>query len=162
MNEEMGRMFSELGQQKEELKSIIDSLQEGLLVLDRQGKIIRSNESFQRITGNQAAEGKFYWEIMRNPQLPELLKRADSEKRNFVEEMTLGNRIFMCSVTPLERGEGIVFIFHDITEIRNIEKIKKDFVINVSHELRTPLTAIKGYADRFGKEGDAEPSKKIR
>jgi len=48
MNEEMGKMFSELGQQKEELKSIIDSLQEGLLVLDKQGRVIRSNESFGR------------------------------------------------------------------------------------------------------------------
>jgi two-component system phosphate regulon sensor histidine kinase PhoR len=160
MNEEMQRMFSELGQQKEELRSIIDSLQEGLLVLDRQGKIIRSNESFRRITGNQAAEGKFYWEIMRNPQLPELLKRAGSEKRNFVEEMTLGNRIFMCSVTPLEGGEGVVFILHDITEIKDIEKIKKDFVTNVSHELRTPLATIKGYAETLREEADADPSKK--
>jgi two-component system phosphate regulon sensor histidine kinase PhoR len=160
MNEEMGKMFSELGQQKEELKSIIESLQEGLLVVDRQGKVIRSNESFRKITRSQAAEGKFYWEILRNPQLPELLKRAGTKKRNFVEEISLENRIFMCSVSPLEGGEQIVFIFHDITEIKNIEKIKKDFVINVSHELRTPLAAIKGYAETLREEADAEPSKK--
>jgi two-component system phosphate regulon sensor histidine kinase PhoR len=160
MNEEMEKMFSELGQQKEELKSIIDSLQEGLLVLDKQGKVIRSNESFRKIIGNQAAEGKFYWEIMRNPKLAELLKKAGIEKRNFAEELTLGNRIFMCSVTPLEGGEEIVSIFHDITEIKNIEKIKKDFVTNVSHELRTPLTAIKGYAETLRKEVDTAPGKK--
>jgi two-component system phosphate regulon sensor histidine kinase PhoR len=160
MNEEMGRMFSELGQQKEELKSIIESLQEGLLVLDKQGKVIRSNESLRKIIGNQATEGRFYWEIMRNPQLPELLKRAGTQKRNFVEEMTLENRIFMCSVTPLEGGEEIVSIFHDITEIKNIERIKRDFVINVSHELRTPLTAIKGYVETLRDEADAGASKK--
>ena len=160
MNEEMEKMFSELGQQKEELKSIIDSLQEGLLVLDKQGRVIRSNESFRKIIGNQAVEGKFYWEIMRNPRLPELLKKAGMEKRNFMEELTLGDRVFMCSVTPLQGGEGIVSIFHDITEIKNIEKIKKDFVINVSHELRTPLTAIKGYAETLRKEVDTAPGKK--
>jgi two-component system phosphate regulon sensor histidine kinase PhoR len=160
MNEEMEKMFLELGQQKEELKSIIDSLQEGLLVLDKQGKVIRSNESFRKIIGNQAVERKFYWEIMRNPRLAELLKKASTEKRNFVEELKLGDRIFMCSVTPLERGEGIVSIFYDITEIKNIEKIKKDFVINVSHELRTPLTAIKGYAETLRKEVDTAPGKK--
>jgi two-component system phosphate regulon sensor histidine kinase PhoR len=160
MNEEMGKMFSELGQQKEELKSIIESLQEGLLVVDRRGKVIRSNESFRKITRSQAAGGKFYWEILRNPQLPELLKRAGTEKRNFVEEITLENRIFMCSVSPLEGGEQLVFIFHDITEIKNIERIKKDFVINVSHELRTPLAAIKGYAETLREEDDTEPSKK--
>jgi two-component system, OmpR family, phosphate regulon sensor histidine kinase PhoR len=160
MNEEMGKMFSDLGQQKEELKSIIDSLQEGLLVLDKQGKVIRTNESFRKIIGNRAAEGNFYWEIMRNPKLPELLKKAGIEKRNFAEELTLGDRIFMCSVTSLKGGAEIVSIFHDITEIKDIERIKKDFAINVSHELRTPLTAIKGYAETLRKEVDSAPGKK--
>jgi len=156
----MERMFSELGQQKEELKSIIDSLQEGLLVLDKQGKVIRSNESFRKIIGNQIVKGKFYWEIMRNPRFPELLKKAGLEKRKFMEDLTLADRVFMCSVTPLQGGEGTVSIFHDITELKNIEKIKKDFVTNVSHELRTPLTAIKGYAETLRKEVDTAPGKK--
>lgn len=160
MNEEMQRMFTELSQQKEELKSIIDSLQEGLLVLDKQGRIIRSNESFQKIVGGQAVEGKIYWEVIRNPRLAELLEKAGGEKKKFMEELTLGDRVFMCSVTPLERGEGIVSIFYDITEIKNIEKVKKDFVINVSHELRTPLTAIKGYAETLRKEVDTAQGKK--
>jgi two-component system phosphate regulon sensor histidine kinase PhoR len=160
MNEEMQRLFSELGQQKEELNSIIHSLQEGLLVLDKQGRIIRANESFWRIAGTQPVEGKLYWQTMRNPQLTELLKKVGTEKRIFMEELTLGDRIFMCSVSPLGGGEEIVSIFHDITEIKNIEKIKKDFVINVSHELRTPLTAIKGYAETLRKEVDATPGKK--
>ncbi len=160
MNEEMEKMFSELGQQKEELKSIIDSLQEGLLVLDKQGKVIRSNESFRKIIGNQAAEGKFYWEIMRNPRFPELMEKAGLEKKKFTEDLILADRVFMCSVTPLEGGEGVVSIFHDITEIKNVEKIKKDFVINVSHELRTPLAAIKGYTETLRDEADAGPSKK--
>ena len=160
MNEEMQRLFSELGHQKEELNSIIHSLQEGLLVLDKQGRIIRANESFWRIAGTQPVEGKLYWQTMRNPQLTELLKKVGTEKRNFMEELTLGNRIFMCSVSPLGGGEEIVSIFHDITEIKNIEKIKKDFVINVSHELRTPLTAIKGFAETLRKEVDTTPGKK--
>jgi two-component system phosphate regulon sensor histidine kinase PhoR len=160
MNEEMQRLFSELRQQKEELNSIIHSLQEGLLVLDKQGRIIRANESFWRIAGTPPLEEKFYWQIMRSPQLAELLKKVGTEKRNLMEELTLGDRIFMCSVTPLEGGEKIVSLFHDVTEIKNIEKIKKDFVINVSHELRTPLTAIKGYAETLRKEVDATPGKR--
>ncbi len=160
MNEEMQSMFAELSGQKEELSGIIHSLQEGLLVVDKRGRIIRANESFQRMAGDQPVEGKLYWEAMRNPQLAELLKKASTEKRNFMDELTLGDRIFMCSVTPLKGGEEIVSIFHDVTEIKGIEKIKKDFVTNVSHELRTPLTAIKGYAETLRKEVDTEPGKR--
>jgi len=160
MNEEMEKMFSEIGQQKEELKSIIESLREGLLVLDKHGRVIRSNESFRKIIGNQAVEGKFYWEIMRSPRFPELLKKAGMEKKKLMEDLTLADKVFMCSVTPLQGGDGIVSTFYDITEIRNTEKIKKDFVINVSHELRTPLTAIKGYAETLRKEVGTAPGKK--
>jgi len=160
MNEEMEKMFSELGQQKEELKSIIDSLQEGLLVLDKQGRVIRSNESFRKIVGNQAVEEKLYWEIMRYPRLTELLKNAGNRREKFMEELTIGNRVFICSGAPLEGGEGVVSIFYDITEIKKIEKVKKDFVSNVSHELRTPLTSIKGYAETLRNEVDTVPGKK--
>jgi two-component system phosphate regulon sensor histidine kinase PhoR len=160
MNEEMQRLFSELGQQREELNSIIRSLREGLLVLDKEGRIIRANESFWRIAAAPPAEGKRYWQAMRSPQLAELLEKVSRERKNFAEELTLGDRIFVCSAAPLEGGEKIVFVFHDITEIQNIEKIKKDFVMNVSHELRTPLTAIKGYAESLRKEVDSPPAKK--
>jgi two-component system phosphate regulon sensor histidine kinase PhoR len=160
MNEEMQRMFSEIGQQKEELHSIIHSLQEGLLVVDRQGRIIRANESFWKIVRSQGLEGKHYWEAIRSPQMAELLKKAGSERRSFLEELPLGERVFICSVAPVERGEDIVVIFHDITEIKTAEKVKKDFVANVSHELHTPLTAIKGYAETLLQEVSAEPGKK--
>jgi two-component system phosphate regulon sensor histidine kinase PhoR len=160
MNEEMQKMFSEIGQQKEELNSIIHSLQEGLIVLDKQSRIIRANESFGKIIGNQDLEGKHYWEAIRSPQLAELLKKAGSEIKSFVEEVPLGERFFICSVAPLEKGEGIVVIFHDITEIKNAEKVKKDFVVNVSHELHTPLTAIKGYVETLLQEAPADSGKR--
>ena len=61
--------------------------------------------------------------------------------------LELNNRIFLCSATSLKSKEEIVLVFHDITEIKEIEKMKRDFVANVSHELRTPLTAIKGFVE---------------
>jgi two-component system phosphate regulon sensor histidine kinase PhoR len=97
---------------------------------------------------------------VRNPRFPELLKKASLEKKKSTEDLTLADRVFMCSVTPLEGGEGTVSIFYDITELKNIEKVKKDLVSNVSHEMRTPLTAIKGYAETLRNEVDTVPGKK--
>jgi len=68
----------------------------------------------------------------------------------------LHDRIFLCSATFLKSGEEVVVVFHDITQVKNIEKIKKDFVVNVSHELRTPLTAIKGFVETLEEEVDGK------
>jgi two-component system phosphate regulon sensor histidine kinase PhoR len=84
---------------------------------------------------------------MREPKLNELIKRVRHDRRNSTEEIELNNRTFLCSTTFLHYKEEITTVFHDITEIKKLEKIKTDFVLNVSHELRTPLTSIKGFIE---------------
>ena len=59
----------------------------------------------------------------------------------------MNNKTFLCSATFLQYKEEITIVFHDITEIKKLQKIKTDFVLNVSHELRTPLTSIKGFIE---------------
>jgi two-component system phosphate regulon sensor histidine kinase PhoR len=154
MTDQIRTLFTQLSHQKEELNSIISSIQEGLLVFDKQGKITLSNESFKKITGGSDIKGKFYWEVVREPHFGELIKRVRAEKRNYVEEVVLHDKIFLCSTTFLGAREEIVVILYDITEMKSIEKIKKDFVVNVSHELRTPLTAIKGFVETLEEEID--------
>jgi two-component system phosphate regulon sensor histidine kinase PhoR len=144
---EMERLFGELSRQKEELDSIISSLQEGILVLDKEERVLITNESLQMITGKNLEKGKFYWEILREPKLNEFIKRVKSARQNSTEEIELNNRTFLCSATFLRYKEEITIIFHDITEIKKLGKIKTDFVLNVSHELRTPLTSIKGFIE---------------
>lgn len=154
MTDRMGALFAEVSEKKEELTSIISSIQEGLLVLDRKGKIILSNESMINIISTGAVDGKPYWEVIREPQFSELVNRVMHDRRNYREDITFNARTFSCSATFLGAPEQTVIIFHDITEIKRLEKIKKDFVENVSHELRTPLTSIKGFAETLGEEID--------
>ena len=152
MTEQIRTLFTQLSLQKEQLNSIISSIQEGLFVCDKQGKIILCNESFKKIVQGSDAEGKYYWEVVREPQFGESIKKVSREKRNYIDEMLLHDKVFLCSITFLDSREEIVTLLYDITEMKNIEKIKKDFVVNVSHELRTPLTAIKGFVETLEEE----------
>jgi two-component system, OmpR family, phosphate regulon sensor histidine kinase PhoR len=143
----MQKLFDELTRQKEELDSVISSLQEGILVLNREEEIVLTNKSLRKIIGSSLAEGKPYWECFRVPQFDELIKKTKDTKTNVSEEISFNNKTFLCSATFLAAKEEIAVIFHDITSIRDLEKIKTDFVSNISHELRTPLTAIKGFVE---------------
>jgi two-component system phosphate regulon sensor histidine kinase PhoR len=154
MTDQIQTLFSELSHRREELSSIISSLREGLIVLDRKGKVILSNESFRTIVEDDSIDGRFYWEVIREPEFGELVKRATDRRGNFVEEITLYDKVFLCSATFLESRQEAVVVFHDITEMKNLDKIKKDFVVNVSHELRTPLTAIKGFTETLEEEDE--------
>jgi len=154
MTEKIQDLFTELSRQKEELASIIRSIEEGLLALGHDGKILLSNESFNRIIRSEHVEGKYYWEAVRKPEFIELIRKVQEEKKNYAEELLFDGQTYLCSAALLPSREEIVVTLHDITKIRELEKIKKDFVVNVSHELRTPLTAIKGYVETLEEEVD--------
>ena len=157
MIEKIRELFTELSLKKEQLNSIISSIQEGLLVFDKHGKIVLSNDSFKKIIEESDIEDKYYWEAVRVPQFSDLIKKVTEEGRNYVaEELPIQDKFFICSVTFLESREETVVILSDITEMKNVEKIKKDFVVNVSHELRTPLTAIKGFVETLEESVEEE------
>ena len=155
MVERMENLFADLALKKNELKSIASSLEEGLLILDRSGRIILHNSSFKEMVGEEA-EGRFYWELIPDPNLGEIVREAISGRkaRGFVE---LGGRSFHVHASPLKDG-GVSLVFQDITEKESFSKEKREFIANVTHELRTPLTAIKGYLETI--EEDLEEDKK--
>ncbi len=152
MSEQLSTSFSELSREKQELDAIISSLKEGLVVLDKRGAILHCNDSFRMLTAANVAEGQLFWEVFRNPDFTQLLEKSRKEKKGYTGEVEFADKIYACSVTFLEAGEKTVSVFHDITEIKKLERVKKDFVVNVSHELRTPLTAIKGFVETLEEE----------
>jgi two-component system phosphate regulon sensor histidine kinase PhoR len=147
MTEKMSASFEQLSHQKEELDSIISSLQEGLILVTKQGRITLCNESFRKMVGRREVVGRPYWGVIRDSRFADWIGELTKDQPTFSEELDIGGRIYLCSAAFLKTRESIVVVFHDITKMRHLEEIKKDFVVNVSHELRTPLTAIKGFAE---------------
>ena len=147
MTDQINTLFTQLSHQKEELNSIISSIKEGLCVIDKNGVIAISNESFREIVQSNSVKEKLFKEVLSETRFDELIKRVRSEQNNVVDEIEMNSRTFLCSATFCSNKEDIVVTLHDISKIKNLERTKKDFVTNVSHELRTPLTAIKGFVE---------------
>lgn len=156
MTDKIKQLMTELSQQKEALDVIISSITEGLLVINDNGKILMSNESFNQIFELESPEGSSYWEVIREPELGELIEEISEKKNEIVREIEIKNRVYICSANYQKKYEEIIITLHDISEIRKTEKIKKDFVVNVSHELRTPLTAIKGFVETIKESADGK------
>jgi len=147
MSDEINRHIAGLTKQGEELRSIISSMQSGLLVLDRNGKIVLCNESMEKTVQASDITGQFYWAVIKDTAVFELIQRIQITKTSESTEVNLYGRAYQCNAAYVMKNNEIIIVFHDITGIRNLGKMKRDFVSNVSHELRTPLTAIKGRAE---------------
>ena len=152
------QLFREVVEEKEELEHIIESVYAGLLMINKDGKIMQMNASARTMFDVDGAEvtGKKYEEIIENEKVIDLLKRSVESSEEIAEEISLyseasgGDERIYQAQTAVVKGEddqpiGSVSIFNDITEIRSVERMKTAFVSTVSHELRTPLTSIKGF-----------------
>lgn len=136
----------ELRQKKSWLTTILNSIQEGLLVLDPSGKILITNTSFQKMVGTDRTEDRFYWQVIRHPEMSDVITRLQPQGEAISREIELAGRHFLLNAVCSSTGDKVI-TFSDISEIVRVAEMKRDFIQNVSHELRTPLTAIKGYIE---------------
>lgn len=151
----MQAKFAELSEDRAQLLAVLTSMIEGVMVLDRRGYVLQMNPALERIFGISRAEarGRPFAELFRNRQLSELVEATLRSRSHREAELILpltGRCLQIeASFAGGERDNEacVVLVCHDITELRRLETIRKDFVANVSHELRTPLTSIKGYVE---------------
>jgi two-component system phosphate regulon sensor histidine kinase PhoR len=156
MTGKLKTVFDEVRLKNEEIRSILGSIREGLCVLDRDARIELCNASFRRIVRNEGPEGRHFWELVRSSPLAEAVRRARDSGTETAAEGVIGERVYYGNVAQLTTGERLVVTLHDITELRALEKTKKDFAVNVSHELKTPLTAIKGFLETIEPRAEVE------
>lgn len=135
MTEELKTFFTELSNKQEELNSIISSIHEGLLVVDKNGKILLSNESVKKITESELMDGRYYWEVVRSSKFDELINRVMEKEESSSAEVEINEKIYLSSAAYLGSQELAVVTLHDLTEMKRLERIKKEFVVNVTHEL---------------------------
>ncbi|MCW5934813.1 MAG: GAF domain-containing protein [Fimbriimonadia bacterium] len=149
------QLYKAIIEEKEELIHTIESLTAGLLLVNANGKIAQMNAASRRIFGAKPdSVNKLYSEVINDPVVQGQIHAAlEAGKEGELLEITVqleGKEHIYQLQNAIVRGEdnklmGTVVIFNDITDIRNLERMKSSFVAMVSHELRTPLTAIKGF-----------------
>ncbi|MFH1152906.1 MAG: ATP-binding protein [Pseudomonadota bacterium] len=139
-----------------ELEAVHSSMKEGVIAVDQNERIITINEAAASIFGNAHLDftGRNIHEIVRNYDLERYLRKALTDPDPVEEDITTmhaGECVLNVNSTALLDVLGIrmgtLIIFHDITRIRQLESLHKDFAANVSHELKTPLTSIKGFVE---------------
>ena len=147
--------------QRNELEAILSSMEEGVIAFDMDERIISINQAAARIFESIPKHmlNRSIQEVIRNPELQQFVNQALSSTDNLEGDITLyheGERtIYLHSTSLRDSSEdqiGVLVVINDVTQVRRLENIRRDFAANVSHEIKTPLTAIKGFVEtlRYG------------
>jgi len=151
--EQLGARLATLEAEESLLTELFDSLTEGAVAVDAQRQVMRINDVGRTLTN---VDGVVPFPISRLPANPELraaLERALSGQVVEPSEIILDSRAVSLVARPLTDG-GAVLAMYDLTPVRRLEQVRRDFVANVSHELRTPLTIVGGYAETLVDDDD--------
>ena len=146
MAEQLENRLDALQADDQLMTAVLESLEEGVIALDERGSVIRINERARALLG-ATTPLPFARELLpREPTLREAIDLALDGQTTAPAEVTLYERRVSVASRPLPTGGGVVTVL-DLTMLRRLEAVRRDFVANVSHELKTPLTAVSGYAE---------------
>ena len=146
LTDELQARLSELGHEREEMQTLIDCMAEGVIALSADAKVLRMNRSARALLElPDTLDFAPVDSIVRDHKLRSILEDAVIRPGNS-EEVEVNGRHLLVSSRALDPG-GAVTTLLDISEIRRLEQVRRDFVANASHELKTPLTSIRGYAE---------------
>ncbi len=151
-------------EEREKLAAVFASMTEGIVILNRENRIEMVNRGGGDILGNKYAEitGKTLMEAFRNVELQNALDACRTEDKPVSQEISLGDdnplqlNVNIAPIKGLPEEESkTIMAFHDVTQLRKLERVRADFVANVTHEIKTPLTAILGFVQTL-QEGAME------
>ena len=144
---ELQRRLLQLEGERAEMQALIDSMSEGVIALDREGHVQRTNPAARAIFNLVGdPRGLSPQEVARRPAFLEVVRRVLEGAQVRPAELMQDGRSLLATAQPLPGG-GAVMVFLDVSALRRLEDVRRDFVANASHELKTPLTAIRGFSE---------------
>jgi two-component system phosphate regulon sensor histidine kinase PhoR len=151
MAEQLRLRVGQITGEKERLQAVLSSMVEGVLVLDSDGRVALANPRLRELLSLWGpVEGRKLLEVLRHPGIDDALRAAAGASGPVVSEVEVGEREILIHAVGFPASgprTGTVAVFHDVSELRHLENVRRDFVANASHELQTPLTAIRGFAE---------------
>ncbi len=156
MAEQIEARMQAVVRQRNQLEAVLSSMLEGVIALDREERVISLNPAAARWFNipQEKIRDRSLQEVIRDLAFQNFVARSLQSPAPIEEDMVVsqnGERILNIRSTPLRgagaESSGTLIVFNDVTQLRRLEEIRRDFVANVSHEIRTPLTAIKGFVE---------------
>jgi len=157
--------------QQYRLLTLIENIGSGVLLIDSKGYITLMNKTYKQLFDVTPSDYLYnlYYEVLQFDDVSHLIEEIfiteKSVKKQMILSLEIERKHFEVYGAPIigniDEWKGIVLVFHDITELKRLEKMRQDFVANVSHELRTPITSIKGFSETL-LDGDLKNEKILR
>jgi two-component system phosphate regulon sensor histidine kinase PhoR len=155
MAQELKTKLTQSEEEKYKMEAILRNMSDGLMLTDTRGRILLCNSAVKNFFGIESdIEGQALIENLRNEELVKTINKVVESGETISHEIEVAHPkelYLMTTAAPFysvrEKMSGVVLTFHDITRLKQLEEVRKDFVANVSHEIKTPITAIKGFAE---------------
>lgn len=166
MTDELQRGDERASAEVSQKTAVLAAMDEGLLGLDGEGRIVLVNQAAIEMLGWDEGDptGRRIEEITRAPEILESAEQCLEEGRRARSEMvvpgSMGDAVLQIQASPIGDSPTVraALVLHDVTEIRRLENVRRDFVANVSHELKTPLTSMRGYLEAVIEDTDMPES----
>ena len=148
---------------------MLSSMEEGVMAVDHTGTVLSVNDTCASLLGVEPDKlrGRSIYEVLRKPDLLKFVETAQASGRSLDGDLRFFNpeeRWLHAHGTALHDAQrrkiGVLIVLHDVTRLRRLENVRRDFVANVSHELRTPITSIKGFVETLLDGGHGRPGQR--